>query len=172
MGITNENVVAESNISRERQDAFAASSFQKAEAAQKSGRFDSEIVPVEIKGTTVSKDDGLRYGVTAESLSSIKPSFKADGTTHAGNASQLTDGAAAVVLTRRSFAKKHGLPIIGKVVKVTTVGVSPRIMGVGPAYAVPKLLSKAGISLEDVDLFEVRHIALPDVHPELTCRDR
>ncbi|KAL1407999.1 3-ketoacyl-CoA thiolase with broad chain length specificity [Vanrija albida] len=155
MGITNENVVEENHISRQKQDEFAASSYQKAEAAQNSGKFDGEIVPVTINGKTVTKDDGIRYGVTAESLSKVKPAFKADGTTHAGNASQVTDGAAACVLARRSVAERLGLPIIGKVVRVVAAGVPPRIMGIGPAVAIPKVLEKEGLKVSDVDVFEV-----------------
>merc|ERR1712093_386620 len=155
MGITNENVVEQYSISRDRQDEFAAQSFNRAEAAQKAGKFKDEIVPVTVQGKKVTEDDGIRYGVKASALSSLKPSFKSDGTTHAGNASQLTDGASAVVLARRSVANKLGLPIIGKVVKVISVGVPPRIMGVGPAYAIPKVLSKSGLTSKDVDFFEI-----------------
>lgn len=155
MGLTNENVVEENHLTREEQDAFAAGSYQKAEAAQKAGRFDSEIVPVTVNGKTVSRDDCPRYGVTAESLKSVKPAFKADGTTTAGNASQLTDGAAAVVLARRSVAEKLGLPIIGKVLTVVSAGVPPRIMGVGPAVAIPKALEKVGLEVSDIDIFEI-----------------
>ncbi|CAK9781988.1 thiolase [Cutaneotrichosporon oleaginosum] len=155
MGLTNENVVSDYGLTREEQDEFAARSYQKAEAAQKSGRFDGEIVPVTVNGKTVTRDDCPRYGVTAESLKSIKPAFKADGTTHAGNSSQLTDGAAAVVLARRSVAEKLGLPIIGKVGAVVTAGVPPRVMGIGPAVAIPKVLKKVGVELSDVDIFEI-----------------
>lgn len=108
-----------------------------------------------VKGQTVTRDDCPRYGVTAESLANVKPAFKADGTTTAGNASQLTDGAAAIVLARRSVAEKLGLPIIGKVVSVVSQGVPPRIMGVGPAYAIPKLLSRAELTVGDIDIFEI-----------------
>ncbi|BEI84789.1 hypothetical protein CcaverHIS002_0501900 [Cutaneotrichosporon cavernicola] len=155
MGITNENVVEDYALSRQEQDEFAARSHQKAEAAQKAGRFDGEIVPVTIGDKTVTRDDTPRYGVTAESLKGLKPAFKADGTTHAGNSSQLTDGAAAVVLARRSVAENLGLPIIGKVGCVVTAGVPPRIMGVGPAVAIPKALRKVGLQLSDVDIFEI-----------------
>lgn len=115
------------HISRERQDEFAARSQNKAEAAQKQGKFVDEIIPVIVNGQTVSQDDGIRAGATAASLAKLKPVFKSDGTTHAGNASQLTDGAAAVILARRSVAKSLGLPILGKVVSVTTIGVPPRV---------------------------------------------
>ncbi|KAN0088965.1 Thiolase, N-terminal domain containing protein [Tylopilus felleus] len=165
MGITSENVAADFGISRETQDKFAAESFLKAAAAQKAGKFKHEIVPLKVTvvdpktkkaiEVVVDADDGIREGVTAESLSKLKPSFKQDGSTHAGNASQVSDGAAAVVLTRRSVAKRLGLPIIGKYVAAAVVGVPPRIMGVGPAYAIPKVLEKTGLSKDDVDFYEI-----------------
>lgn len=165
MGITSENVAREYKIDRPTQDAFAAKSFQKAEAAQKAGKFKSEIVPVKVKWVDpkteeekeviVDADDGIRGGVTAESLSKIKPAFKKDGVTHAGNASQVSDGAAAVVLARRSVAQKLGLPILGKYVTSAVVGVPPNIMGVGPAFAIPAALKNAGITKDDVDFYEI-----------------
>lgn len=165
MGITSENVAADFSISREVQDKFAASSFQKAAAAQKAGKFKDEIVPVKVKWTdpkteeekvlVVDADDGIRAGVTAESLSKLKPAFTKTGSTHAGNASQVSDGAAAVLLARRSVAKRLGLPILGKFVTAAVVGVPPRIMGVGPAYAIPKALEKAGLTKDDVDFYEI-----------------
>ena len=183
MGITSENVAADFGVSRERQDKFAAESFQKAAAAQKAGKFKDEIVPLKVKvinpeteksiEVVVDADDGIRSGVTAESLSKLKPAFKKDGSTHAGrptlndccsrdpikcllgNASQISDGAAAVVLARRSVAKRLGLPIVGKYVAAAVVGVPPRIMGVGPAYAIPKVLEKTGLSKDDVDFYEI-----------------
>lgn len=134
MGITSENVASQFGVSRQKQDEFAASSYAKAVAAQKAGKFESEIVTVtfndeEGKEKKVSKDDGIREGVTAESLSKLKPAFSKEGSTHAGNASQVSDGAAAVLLARRSVAKKLGLPIIGKYVTGAVVGVPPSIMG-------------------------------------------
>ncbi|KAG8902700.1 3-ketoacyl-CoA thiolase with broad chain length specificity [Tulasnella sp. 403] len=165
MGITSENVAEDFNISREVQDAFSANSFAKAAAAQKAGKFKREIVPVTVKWTdpktneekeiTVAHDDGVRDGVTAQSLAKLKPAFKKDGTTHAGSASQVSDGAAAVLLARRSVAKRLGLPILGKFVTAVAVGVAPRIMGVGPVYAIPRALAKAGITLNDVDFYEI-----------------
>ncbi|TFK52111.1 thiolase [Heliocybe sulcata] len=165
MGITSENVAKEYNISRAVQDQFAAKSFEKAAAAQKAGKFKAEIVPVKVKWTdpkteeekeiVVDADDGIRDGVTAESLAKLKPAFSKDGTTHAGNASQVSDGAAAVLLARRSVAKRLGLPILGKYVTSVVVGVPPRIMGVGPAFAIPKLLAQTGLSKDDVDLYEI-----------------
>ncbi|KAK9452623.1 Thiolase, N-terminal domain-containing protein [Dipodascopsis uninucleata] len=165
MGITSENVAKKFNISRTDQDAFAAASYQKAEQAQKAGRFQAEIIPIktkirdpktdEIKEIVVDKDDGIRGGVTAESLSKIKPAFSKTGSTHAGNASQVSDGAAAILLARRSVAQKLGLPIVGKFVDGTTVGVPPEIMGIGPAVAIPKVLKRTGLSKDDVDIYEI-----------------
>ncbi|KAH8108835.1 thiolase [Phellopilus nigrolimitatus] len=165
MGITSENVAAQYGISRAVQDDFAAKSFQKAAAAQKAGKFSAEIVPVTVKVVdpkteeekeiVVDSDDGVREGVTAASLAKLKPAFKKDGTTHAGNASQVSDGAAAVLLARRSVAKKLGLPVVGKFVTAAVVGVPPKIMGVGPAFAIPKVLAKAGLSKDDIDFYEI-----------------
>lgn len=165
MGITSENVAAQYKISREEQDAFAAESFIRAAKAQKAGKFKSEIVPVKTKITdpktekefdiVVDSDDGIREGVTQESLAKLKPAFSKTGTTHAGNASQVSDGAAAVLLARRSVAKRLGLPILGKFITASVVGVPPKIMGVGPAYAIPAALKKAGLKKEDVDFFEI-----------------
>ncbi|EDR02871.1 3-ketoacyl-CoA thiolase [Laccaria bicolor S238N-H82] len=165
MGITSENVASDYNIPRSAQDAFSALSFQKAAAANKAGKFKAEIVPIlakwidpkteEVKEVLVSEDDGIREGVTAESLAKIKPAFKKDGVTHAGNASQVSDGAAAIILARRSVALRLGLPILGKFVNAATIGVPPRIMGVGPAYAIPRVLKLTGLSIEDVDFFEI-----------------
>lgn len=165
MGITSENVAADNSISRDAQDKFAAHSFQKAASAQKAGKFKDEIVPVKVKWTdpkteeekvlVVDADDGIRAGVTAESLGKLKPAFSKTGSTHAGNASQVSDGAAAVLLARRSVAKRLGLPILGKFVTAAVVGVPPRIMGVGPAFAIPKVLEKAGITKDDVDFYEI-----------------
>ncbi|KIY68405.1 thiolase [Cylindrobasidium torrendii FP15055 ss-10] len=165
MGITSENVAADFGVTRAQQDKFAAESFRRATSASKSGKFAAEIVPLKVKvidpktekefEVVVDKDDGVREGVTAESLSKLKPAFKKDGTTHAGNASQVSDGAAAVLLTRRSHAKKLGLPIIGKFVAAAVVGVPPRVMGIGPAYAIPRVLEKTGLSKEDIDFFEI-----------------
>ncbi|KIJ47990.1 hypothetical protein M422DRAFT_28531 [Sphaerobolus stellatus SS14] len=165
MGITSENVAKDYKITREVQDAFAAKSFQKAAAAQKAGNFKSEIVPIkttwidpkteEEKEVIVDSDDGIRDGVTKESLAKLKPAFSKDGVTHAGNASQVSDGAAAVLLARRSVAKRLGLPIIGKFITAAVIGVPPRIMGVGPAYAIPRVLQKAGLDQNDVDFFEI-----------------
>jgi acetyl-CoA acyltransferase 1 len=165
MGITSENVASDYNVSRQKQDEFSAKSFQKAAAAQKAGKFKAEIVPLKAKIVdpktqqekviVVDADDGIRDGVTAESLGKLKPAFIKTGSTHAGSASQISDGAAAVLLTRRSVAKRLHLPIVGKFVFANVVGVPPRIMGVGPAFAIPKVLQSTGLSKEDVDFFEI-----------------
>ncbi|BGP53155.1 hypothetical protein JCM8202_003671 [Rhodotorula sphaerocarpa] len=165
MGITSENVAASYNISRDQQDAFAAESQQRAARAQASGKFKEEIVPVrtkwvdpkteEEKSVTIDADDGIRDGVTKESLSKLKPAFTKTGSTHAGNASQVSDGAAAVLLTRRSKAQELGLPILGKFCMTAITGVEPKLMGIGPAFAIPKVLARAGISKDDVDLYEL-----------------
>jgi len=165
MGITSENVAKDYHISRQIQDEFAAKSFQKAAAANKAGKFKAEIIPIPAKfidpktekvlEIVVDQDDGIRDGVTAASLAKLKPAFTNDGSTHAGNASQVSDGAAAVLLARRSVAKRLGLPIVGKFVAAATIGVPPRIMGVGPAYAIPRVLDLTGLSLNDIDFFEI-----------------
>ncbi|CAO1637492.1 unnamed protein product [Sympodiomycopsis kandeliae] len=160
MGITSENVAKKFNVDRKKQDAFAAQSFDRAVKAQKNGWFKDEIVPIKYEDDdgnvrTVDSDDGIREGVTAESLGKLKPAFDKDGYTTAGNASQVSDGAAGVLLARRSVAKKLGLPVIGKWITCVAVGVAPNIMGVGPAFAIPKVLELAGLSKDDVDVWEI-----------------
>lgn len=166
MGWTSENVAQRFNVSRQDQDAFAASSFQKAEAAQKAGHFDKEIIPVtttikdkdgNAKSITVTKDDGVRWGTTADSLSKLKPAFGqwGNGATTGGNASQITDGAAGVLLMRRSKALELNVPILARFVSAVSIGCDPDIMGIGPALAIPKVLKTAGMSIDDVDIFEL-----------------
>lgn len=166
MGWTSENVAGDFGISRADMDDFAAKSFQRAEAAQKAGRFADEIVPFtaykkESDGTrtqvVLSQDDGIRAGTTAEQLGKVRPAFPqwAPGQTTGGNASQITDGAAAVVLMTRRKAEELGLKILGKHVTTSVCGLAPRVMGIGPSIAVPKVLEAAGITKDDVDLFEV-----------------
>lgn len=160
MGITSENVAKEFHVTRQDQDAFAAESFRKAEQAQKTGLFEEEILPIEAlddndKMVLISQDEGIRKGVTPQSLSKLRPAFREDGATTAGNASQVSDGAGSVILARRSFALKHGLPIIGKFVHCRTCGVPPEIMGIGPAVAIPAVLKDTGLNLSDVDIFEI-----------------
>ena len=164
MGVLSEQMAKDLNITRAAQDAFAASSYQKAVKAQKAGLFDEEIAPLtvkvedkegNIKEITVSKDDGVRDGITAESLGKIRPAFAKDGSIHAGNASQISDGAAAVLLMKRSTAEKLGQKILGKYVCASVVGVKPLLMGQGPWKAIPKALEQAGISKDDVDIWEI-----------------
>lgn len=167
MGWTSENVASDFNISREEMDALAALSFQRAEHAQKAGYFDKEIVPInatvkDASGETstklITKDDGIRYGTTKEALGKVRPAFPQWGKaqTTGGNASQITDGAAAVLLMKRSKAEALGLKVIAKHVTTATIGLAPRIMGIGPSIAIPTVLSQVGITKDDVDLFEVR----------------
>lgn len=165
MGVLSEKMAKEKGIPRKDQDAFAAASFQKAIKAQKAGLFDEEIAPLTVKWTdpktdeekviTVSKDDGVREGITAESLGKIRPAFAKDGSIHAGNASQISDGAAAVLLMKRSTAQRIGQKIIGKFVQASIVGVPPLLMGVGPAAAIPVVLEKTGLKTDDVDIWEI-----------------
>lgn len=166
MGQTSENVGADFNISREQQDAYAAESFRRAEEAQKAGWFDDEILPIttkvkdpktgEVKQVTLSKDEGVRYGTTPQSLGKIRPAFPQFGDrTTGGNASQVTDGGAAVLLMRRSKAIELNQPILAKFCGATVAGVPPRIMGIGPTAAIPKLLTKFNLGKNDIDLYEI-----------------
>ncbi|KAI5809062.1 Thiolase, N-terminal domain-containing protein [Peziza echinospora] len=165
MGKLSEDMAQDRKISRAAQDAFAAASYQKALQAQKDGKFVDEIYPLTVDvedadGKTtklvVDRDDGIRDGITAESLAKIKPAFnKTTGTIHAGNASQISDGAAAVLLMRRSTAERLGQKILGKYVQSACVGVEPLLMGVGPWAAIPKVFEKTGINKDDVDVFEI-----------------
>jgi acetyl-CoA acyltransferase 1 len=165
MGVLSEKMAKDRNISRASQDAFAASSYQKAAKAQAEGLFKEEIHPLKVKwedpksGETkeivVDKDEGVRPGVTAESLGKIKASFAKDGSIHAGNASQISDGAAAVLLMRRSTAEKLGQRILGKYVAASIVGVKPLLMGIGPWKAIPKVFELTGLTKDDVDIYEI-----------------
>jgi len=159
MGITAENLVAKYDISREAQDAFAAASQQKATAAIEAGRFVDEITPVLIpqrKGDPIAftTDEQPRAGTTAESLAKLRPAFKKDGSVTAGNASSLNDGAAAVMLMSAAKAKALGLPVLAKLAAYANAGVDPAIMGIGPVSATQRCLSKAGWTLQQLDLIE------------------
>ena len=159
MGVTAENLCDKYEITRDEQDAFAASSQQKAEAAIQSGRFKDEIVPVEVPGrkgqvTIFEQDEFPRAGTTAESLGKLRPAFKKDGSVTAGNASGINDGAAAVVVMSRKKADELGLTPLVSIKANATAGVDPSIMGIGPVSAVKKALEKAAVSLEDVQLVE------------------
>ncbi|EXJ54692.1 acetyl-CoA acyltransferase [Cladophialophora yegresii CBS 114405] len=162
---TSENVGNDFNISRRTQDEYACESFRRAEVAQKAGWFDDEIVPIttkvkdaegNLKEVTLTKDEGPRYGTTLESLLKIRPAMPQFGDkTSGGNASQVTDGAAAILLMKRSKALELGQPILAKFVGATVAGVPPRIMGIGPTAAIPKLLSKYSLNKDDIDIWEI-----------------
>jgi len=158
MGNTAENVAKQWQITREQQDEFAAASQNKAEAAQKEGRFKDEITPVTIKTrkgeTVVDTDEYPKHGVTVESLAGLRPAFDKEGTVTAGNASGINDGAAAVVLMTADEAARRGVTPLARIVSWATAGVDPAIMGTGPIPASRKALEKAGWSIGDLDLIE------------------
>jgi acetyl-CoA C-acetyltransferase len=160
MGVTAENLVERYRISREDQDAFAAESQARAQAAIGGGRFKAEIVPVPVpqrKGepTLVDKDEHPRADTTRESLAKLKPAFKKDGTVTPGNSSGLNDGAAALVVTSAARAAGWGVKPLARIVAYASAAVDPRIMGIGPVPAVRKALERAGLGLEAIDLFEL-----------------
>ena len=159
MGTTAENVAAKFGISRADQDAFAADSQHKTEAAQKAGRFAAEIAPVEIpskKGTVLfDTDEYPKHGTTVAALAALKPAFGKDGTVTAGNASGINDGAAAVVMMSTRKARELGLTPLARVVAYASAGVDPKIMGMGPVPASRLCLAKAGWKVEDLDLMEI-----------------
>jgi acetyl-CoA C-acetyltransferase len=158
MGNTAENVAKKWQITREEQDQFAVASQNKAEAAQKSGRFKDEITPVTIKGRkgdiVVDTDEHPTHGTTMESVGKLRPAFDKEGTVTAGNASGINDGAAAVVLMTAENAAKRGVKPLGRIVSWATAGVDPAIMGTGPIPASRKALEKAGWTIDDLDLIE------------------
>ena len=168
MGLTAENVAEKFGISREDQDRFALSSHQKAAKAIKEGKFKEEVIPIlakvkEVKedGTVIVRevifdtDEGVRYDASLEGLASLKPVFKAKGTVTAGNASQTSDGAAALVLMSREKAEKMGVKPMAAFRSFAVAGVPPEVMGIGPAYAVPKALKLAGLTLDQIGLVEL-----------------
>ena len=158
MGQTAENVAQQWQISREQQDEFAVASQNKAEAAQKAGKFADEIVAFVIKGrkgdVTVDADEYIRHGATLETMSKLRPAFTKDGSVTAGNASGLNDGAAAVLVMSAAEAQKRGLTPLARIASYATAGLDPAIMGVGPIHASRKALLKAGWKAEDLDLIE------------------
>ncbi|CAN1269781.1 3-ketoacyl CoA thiolase 1, peroxisomal [Linum perenne] len=165
MGITSENVAQRFGVTRQEQDQAAVESHKKAAAATAAGKFKDEIVPVSTKivdpktgnemPVTISVDDGIRPNTNLADLAKLKPAFKKDGTTTAGTASQVSDGAGAVLLMKRSLAIQKGLPILGVFRSFAAVGVDPAVMGIGPAVAIPAAVKAAGLELQDVDLFEI-----------------
>ena len=159
MGVTAENVAKKYNISRQEQDEFAVASQNKAEAAQKAGKFKDEILPLEIpskKGAVVfDSDEFIKHGTTLESLSALRPAFSKDGTVTAGNASGINDGAAAVMMMTAKMASDLGLTPIAKIKAYASAGLDPSIMGMGPVPAAQRCLKKAGWTHADLDLMEI-----------------
>ncbi|KAJ0967217.1 hypothetical protein J5N97_024134 [Dioscorea zingiberensis] len=165
MGMTSEIVAERYGVTRQEQDAAAVESHKKAAAAAASGKFKDEIIPVATKivdpktgaekQVIVSMDDGIRPETSMSVLAKLKPAFKKDGSTTAGNASQTSDGAGAVLLMRRDVAMRKGLPILGVFRSFAAVGVDPAVMGIGPAVAIPAAVKSAGLQIEDIDLFEI-----------------
>jgi acetyl-CoA acyltransferase 1 len=163
MGQTSENVAKEYGVSRKKQDEFSVTSHERAVAAQKKGQFKEEILPIKTKvvgddgkekEVTVDADEGPREGTNFAGLSKLKPAFAKEGTTTAGNSSQVSDGAAAVLVTTRRKANELKLPILGSFKGYAVAGVRPDVMGIGPAYAIPAALKKAGLTKDDIDIFE------------------
>jgi len=168
MGHTAEEVARQYNVSREDQDAFAVRSHELAEKAIKEGKFNDEIVPIEVeqhyvddnnkpkvKKFTFSMDEGVRPGTSVEGLAKLRPAFHVKGSVTAGNASQTSDGAAAVLVMDREEAEKQGLTPMAKFLGFAVGGVPPQVMGIGPIVAVPKALEIAGLSIDDIDLWEI-----------------
>ncbi|MES2026809.1 MAG: acetyl-CoA C-acetyltransferase [Pseudomonadota bacterium] len=159
MGTTAENIAKKFGISRQEQDEFALASQQKAEAAQKAGKFKDEIIPFEIqskKGNVVfDTDEYIKHGTTAESLAALRPAFSKDGTVTAGNASGINDGAAAVILMSAKKANELGLKPLAKIKAYSSAGVDPSVMGMGPVPAAQLCLKKAGWTHQDLDLMEI-----------------
>lgn len=168
MGLTAERVAEKYGVSRQDQDAFSLQSHQRAMAAIQAGRFQDEIISVSwadtyvdshrkevTKTRTMANDEGPRADTTLEALAGLKPAFKTNGCITAGNSSQVSDGAASVLVTSRSFAESRGLKPIAKLLKFAVVGLAPEIMGMGPALAIPAAVAKAGLRLDQIDLFEI-----------------
>lgn len=168
MGLTAEAVAKQFNVSREDQDEFAYNSHQKALKAQAEGKFDKQIVPItveqtflnengkkETKSYVVNKDEGPRADTNKEALAKLKPVFAADGSVTAGNSSQMSDGAAFVLIMSEELVKELNITPIARLVNFASAGVEPRIMGIGPVKAIPKALQQAGLTLNDIDLIEL-----------------
>jgi acetyl-CoA C-acetyltransferase len=159
MGVTAENVATDYGVSRADQDALAVESHRRAAAAAEAGHFTEQITPVEVagrKGTVIiDTDEHVRPGITPDDLARLRPAFAENGTVTAGNASGINDAAAAVVLADAAFADRHGHSALGRLVGYAHAGVEPRIMGMGPVPAVRKVLERAGMKIDDIDLFEV-----------------
>ncbi|KAM2054360.1 hypothetical protein ACFX1T_003896 [Malus domestica] len=161
VGITSENVAQRYGVTQKEQDRAAVESHRHAAAASASGKFKDEIVPIvypntgEERPVTISVDNGIRPNTNMNDSAKLKPAFKRDGSTTAGNASQVSDDAGAVLLMKRSLTMQKGLPILGVFGSFAAIGVDPAVMGVGPAAAIPVAVKSAGLELDDIDLFEI-----------------
>mmetsp|Transcript_7357 Transcript_7357/g.14298 ORF Transcript_7357/g.14298 Transcript_7357/m.14298 type:complete len:271 (-) Transcript_7357:167-979(-) len=165
MGITSENVAKKFGVNRKEMDALSAASHRKAAAATKAGRFNSEIIPVTttVKNPKTGKkqqvvvkvDGGIRESTTEQVLARLRPAFDKKGSTTAGNASQVSDGASAVLVMRESVAKSMGMQVLGKFKGFAVAGVPPEIMGIGPVPAIRKVLKQTGLTINDIGLFEI-----------------
>ncbi|WP_254522115.1 thiolase family protein [Natrinema caseinilyticum] len=155
MGMTAEKVAEEYGVSREEQDEYAARSQQRAVEATEEGRFDDEIVPIDTGEEVVETDEGLRPGTTAESLADLPTVFKEDGTVTPGNASQISDGASALLVTSEAFAEEHDLEIMAEIGRNNVAGVDPTVMGIGPVPATRGLLERNGRDIDEYDLVEL-----------------
>jgi len=155
MGMTAEEVAERYDVSREAQDDYGYRSHRRASEATESGRFDDEIVPVDTGEAVVEEDEGIRHDADREAMRDLPTVFKSDGTVTPGNASQISDGASALLITSRAFAEDHGLEVMGEVGNNSVAGVEPEVMGVGPVPAVEDLLERSGRTIEDYDLVEL-----------------
>jgi acetyl-CoA acyltransferase len=169
MGMTAERVDEKFDIGRERQDAYGARSQQRACEATDDGKFDEEIVPINTGDEIVDTDEGLRPGTTKEKIAGLPPAFKENGTVTAANASQISDGAAAVMITSQEYAEAHGLPILAEVKNHSVAGVDPQIMGIGPVPAAEKLWERTGRTADSYDLVELNEAFASQV---LYCQDQ
>jgi acetyl-CoA C-acetyltransferase len=184
MGMTAENVADEYGVSREAQDEWAVVSQSRAVAAQESGHFDREIVPVtapahkdtdregneiDVPEKVVTKDDGPRAGTTLEKLAALKPAFKPDGTVTAGNACPLNDGAAALLVTSEERAKELGIAPKARIIASTVVAIRPEVMGIGPIPAIEQLLKNTGMSMSDIDIVEINEAFAAQIVP---CKEK
>ena len=155
MGVTAENLAEKYNLSRQRQEELTVISHQRASDARQSGRLTDEIIPI-INGDTIISSDGcIREGTTAEALADLKPVFRANGSVTAATSSPLTDGASATLVTSEEYAKANGLPILARIKSIAVAGCAPEIMGIGPVSATMKALSRARLSLGDIDIIEL-----------------
>ncbi|KAF9481394.1 3-ketoacyl-CoA thiolase [Pholiota conissans] len=157
MGWTSEMVAQTYKVSRQKQDEYAFISHSRANKAVSEGIFADEIIPIELRGSLLSVDDTIRPGVTLEGLAALKPAFPkwGESSTTAGNASGVGDGAGLCILTTRARAEAEGMEVLGKYVTSAVVGVEPKYMGIAPIYAIPKALEQAGLSKEDIDVYEM-----------------